>query len=446
MANRLSFVRDQVHYQREYSLNTGQLTFELAGRNPWMSFAFADMDSGKRKRPSVPELYPTGLKKFEWITLHGRANCTTFEFPSKHVAEGAAFTFNPGLAWNSLPGVSMFGNGVPTYTRNVELEWLCAANLKRKILNSSLAMSVTLAEAKTTVTWIAQRTSDIALAMRAVKKADWKSLKRTVKNVSAEYKKLDRGRTPREVRIHSNGRLTFEPKFKPTELPDTPPKGWSTKTAAARWLEVRYAITPLLADVDGVARNLAEFLYDNRLEFMHKWATAVDIPPDKPGVNLMCRSTRKWGGALSLKAAWKSARMVKYSVYYVYSKWQAAFSKLQLTNVPLVAWEVVPYSFVFDWAVDMGDYLELANATVGCEFLSGTLSYRVAGELQPAPVVFVPNLRTTTFSNVIPPWTRYRAYERKAIGAFPDFLPTVRSPLSTTHLIDALALIRVTKP
>lgn len=446
MAKRSNFVQNQIYYQRGYDMSTGRLSFETVSRNPWMRHTYDDADSGKRKKPSVPELYPTGLKKFEWITLHGRADCVTIDRPTRYVAEGLAFTYLSNQSWNALPGISTFGNGVPTHTRNIELEWLCAANLKRKILNSSLALSVTLAEAKTTVTWIAQRTSDIALAIKAVKKADWKSLKRTVKNVSAEYKKLDRGRTPREVRIHSNGRMTFVPKFKPTELPDTPPKGWSTKTAAARWLEVRYALTPLLADVDGIARNLAEFLYDNRLEFMHKWATAIDIPPDKPGVNLECHSPRYWGGALSVKAAWKSARMVKYSVYYVYSKWQAAFSKLQLTNAPLVAWEVVPYSFVFDWAVDMGDYLELANATVGCEFLSGTLSYRVAGELQPAPVVFVPNVRATTFSSVTPPWTRYRTYERTTIGAFPNFLPTVRSPLSTTHLIDALALIRVTKP
>jgi len=179
---------------------------------------------------------------------------------------------------------------------------------------------------------------------------------------------------------------------------------------------------------------------------MHKWATAVDIPPDKAGVDLECHSPRGWGGFTSLRAKWKTARIVKYSVYYMYSKWQAAFKKLQLANAPLVAWELTPYSFVFDWAVSMGDYLELANATVGCEFLSGTLSYRTAGELQPAPVVFTPNLRQTKIDVTSQPWTYYRNYERSTITGFPNFLPTVRSPLSTKHVIDALALIRVTKP
>lgn len=446
MAIRTSHGTNQLYHQASYDMNTGKLVFETVSQVPYLQLKLYDQGGGRRKKPALPELYPTGLKKFEWITFHGRANTVTFDPPTRYVTTNSAFTYKSLTTWDALPGVSAYGNGVPVVTQALELEWLCAANLKRKILNSSLALSVTLAEAKTTVTWLAQRTSDLALAVKAVKKADWKSLKRTVSNVSAEYKKLDRGRRPREVQIHSNGRLTFVPKFKPRELPDTPPKGWSTKTAAARWLEVRYAIGPLLADVDGIAKNLAEFLYDNRLEYMHKWATAIDVPPAKVGVNLECRSPRYWGGYTSLRASWKAARMVKYSVYYVYSKWQAAFAKLQLTNAPLVAWEVIPYSFVFDWAVDMGDYLELANATVGCEFLSGTLSYRVAGELQPAPVVFTPRVDVTKIDVVSQPWTRYRVYERKTIGGFPNFLPTVRSPLSTTHLIDALALIRVTKP
>jgi len=445
MANRTNSTVDQLYYQKHLTYPGGVMTFEQVTRSPLWTFKVSDSGSNPRKKPSIPELYPTPLKKFGWTTYHGRANTDTIDGSTRYLTEGSSFTYKSTTSWNALPGVSTYGNGVPTHTKAVELEWLCAANLKRKILNSSLALSVTLAEARTTVTWLSQRTSDLALAARAVKKADWRSLKRTISNVSAEYKKLDRGRTAREVRIHSNGRMSFVPKFKPTKLPDTPPKGWSTKTAAARWLEVRYAIGPLLADVDGVAKTLAQFLYDNRLEYMHKWATAIDIPQTS-GVDLECHSPRYWGGFSSLRASWKCARMVKYSVYYVYSKWQAAFSKLQLTNAPLVVWETIPYSFVFDWAVDMGDYLELANATVGCEFLSGTLSYRTAGELLPAPVVFTENIRKTKIDVVVPPWTTYTNYERTVISNFPNFLPTVRSPLSTTHLLDALALIRVTKP
>lgn len=447
MAMRESFSTQRLSRWADYDYMTGALLQEGVNRVDILSCKYADTDAGKRKKPSVPELYPTSMQKFEWITFHGKAN-TKDRNPHNNwsVVTDSNFTLS-STSWLSLPGVSTYGNGWPTYTRSLEGEWACAAKLRSKILNSSLAMSVTLAEAKTTVSWMAQRTTDIAQMLRAIKQAKWGKLRQTFSNVSAEYKKLERGRNPLEVRIHSNGRLYFTPKYRPTGLPESPPKGWSTKPVAARWLEVRYAIGPLMADVDGIAKTLAEFLYENRLELLHRWATEVDIPQDRAAIKLEAKTNGFIPTKASVEVKWKSARVIKYSVYYTYAKWMAAFSKTQLGNMALVAWERTPYSFVFDWAVNVGQYLELADATVGCEFLSGTLSYRVAGEPLPAPVVHEPAwLMVGEVDVVDPPWTRYRIYERRVIGSFPNFLPTVRSPLSTTHVLDALALLRVLKP
>lgn len=445
MAKRESHVVYGLNHRETRLAYNGALVNETVDREPYVDYRYFDSATHKRVKPAVPELYPTSMKKFGWITFRGQCRTSTIDKAYRYDSSAKGFSYASSTSWNALPGVSTYGNGVPIATRNLELEWECAMKLRKKILNSSLALSVTMAEAKTTVSWIAQRGSDIALSLKAIKNADWGSLRKTVSNISSEYKKLNRGRNPREVQIHSNGRLYFKPKFKPVGLPESPPKGWSTKTAAARWLEVRYAITPLLSDVDGIAKNLAEFLYENRFEYLHKWATAVDVPPDE-GAHLVCRGDRASAGSMNVRFTWKSARVFKYSVHYAYSKWLAAFQKLQLGNGKLVAWEMTPYSFVFDWLVDVGSYLELANATVGCEFLSGTKSYRVAGEPQSLPVVFEPGSKLTEISVDVAPGTFYKIYEREVIGSFPNFLPTVRSPLSTAHVIDALALIRVTKP
>lgn len=448
MAKRESYVTDQLSLYRAYRLSTGTLEHEQVYRVPFITGRIDDRVPARRKKPALPALFPTDMKKFSWTTINGTCTVRTFDtyYDRLYVDDPIGYRYTGSTAWNTLPGVSMSGNGTPSATRNLELEWDCARKLRAKILNSSLAIPVVIAEAKTTVSWIAQRSSDAARMIQAVKAAKWSTLRKTLLNVSNEYKKLSKSESTRQVVIHSNGRMTFSPKFKGTKLPESPPKGWSTKTAAGRWLEVRYAITPLLSDVDGLARNLAQFLYDNRMELMHKWATAVDVPPDKASMTLECAGRGVTSGRNQYTFTWKSARVVKYSVYYVYSKWLAAFHKLQLTNAPNVVWETVPYSFVFDWLVNVGDYLALADATVGCEFLSGTLSYRVAGVPQSFPVVFVPGTRRTDIDVQVAPSTWYKIYEREKLSAFPNFLPTVRSPLSTAHVIDALALIRVTKP
>lgn len=50
------------------------------------------------------------------------------------------------------------------------------------------------------------------------------------------------------------------------------------------------------------------------------------------------------------------------------------FARLGITNPALIAWELLPWSFVADWFVPVGDYLSLLDATVGWNFLGGSYS------------------------------------------------------------------------
>jgi hypothetical protein len=45
-----------------------------------------------------------------------------------------------------------------------------------------------------------------------------------------------------------------------------------------------------------------------------------------------------------------------------------------LSNPAALAWELVPYSFVVDWMIPVGDYLSSLDAVNGLTFRRGTLS------------------------------------------------------------------------
>lgn len=52
----------------------------------------------------------------------------------------------------------------------------------------------------------------------------------------------------------------------------------------------------------------------------------------------------------------------------------AAFQQMGLVNPALVAWELVPYSFVFDWFIQVGDWLTAQTALAGVDLLSAMVS------------------------------------------------------------------------
>lgn len=52
----------------------------------------------------------------------------------------------------------------------------------------------------------------------------------------------------------------------------------------------------------------------------------------------------------------------------------AAFQQMGLVNPALVAWELVPYSFVFDWFISVGDWLTAVSALQGLEVISAMSS------------------------------------------------------------------------
>lgn len=120
-----------------------------------------------------------------------------------------------------------------------------------------------------------------------------------------------------------------------------------------------------------------------------------------------------------------------------------SMKQVGLTNPLLIAWEKLPWSFVIDWFIPVGNYISSLDATLGLYFVGGTksvISTIVIGRhtKQDRPK-FVSGALSTC--NAKSGYSRLRV-DRTVLTSFPaPTLPRFKNPFSFTHAIDAIALL-----
>jgi len=141
------------------------------------------------------------------------------------------------------------------------------------------------------------------------------------------------------------------------ELNITPSKVHKT------WLEYKYGWMPLLMDVKGSAEFFAQQSLTRSPKFT---CTAVT---EQVQYLAGTDNLGKLGGAgTDWIANYVLERKVTCKIKLDCELSDPHYSELQqlgLTNPALVAWELVPFSFVFDWFIQVGDYLTALSAFHG---------------------------------------------------------------------------------
>lgn len=119
-------------------------------------------------------------------------------------------------------------------------------------------------------------------------------------------------------------------------------------------------------------------------------------------------------------------------------------SSLGLTNPALLVWELIPYSFCVDWFFTAGSYFESLSALDGLSLVSGSTTTTVHDELW----------IESRFHDI--PTYGWPGYVRRSVGnthlvkrtknrqlSIPNRpLPRFKNPLSTSHMLSALALLQ----
>ncbi len=120
----------------------------------------------------------------------------------------------------------------------------------------------------------------------------------------------------------------------------------STKDVAGRWLELQYGWLPMLNDV-----YEAQKAYHRLTSGPRKMTFAVSVKRD---------SKRDLSTSPTNYSGWANCRGrigIKAEIYETIS----APRSLGLTDPASVLWEIIPYSFVVDWFIPIGSYLENLN-------------------------------------------------------------------------------------
>lgn len=293
------------------------------------------------------------------------------------------------VGWNILP--SNFDALPPSLESELKVRCL------REVKDSSVNLAMTLAFMGPTLNMLWQRLISIANVLDAVKARDWKKVYR----------------------------LLRVPGYKPG------------KRAADYTLEVQFGWRQLIADVVGLCETLEKGLRNEHMLVYGK-AGAKSVKPFLH-THKGFYTNYKIGDVTHRGMVEEFHSMTM--VFKVRNPVMQLLSQIGLTNPAVLAWDVIPWSFVVNWVIPVGDWLESLDATVGLDYVGGTYSRGV--RLQGGEIT------------VMPTWDRkYKGsgsgegsfaffnYNRKVISQFVDPF-YLKNPFrgGITRAITATALV-----
>lgn len=233
-------------------------------------------------------------------------------------------------AYSSAPFASSSSDDSDTKARNAVLD---------RVRGSSASLGMAFVERKQTVGMIAKNVNRIATAALAIRRGNLKH--------AAELFGLQKvsGRNLRN------------------SIPPSP------KNLSNHWLEYSYGWRPLLNDIYDSCELLADTYYRQKPTVVtatgkHKFKKVGYLVSEGSLHTETCDTT--------------SESSTRYLLRFVESNaFLRVAEKTGLSNPALLVWEAIPYSFVIDWILPVGSYLQNLNATAGLSFHSGTVSTRV---------------------------------------------------------------------
>lgn len=210
----------------------------------------------------------------------------------------------------------------------------------------------------------------------------------------------------------------------PRRLPNGTVMG-VTKTSGGLWLQYQYGWKPLMMD-----------LHDLYKEFQPQVEKAVHTVRATRSIssNWDRSSSDSYWSASNQQVRCDNRTMLYARVRHDTVRTAASMG---LINPVSLAWELIPLSFVVDWAMPIGNLLEAFDATAGLDFIGGYTSQLATGS-----VTGTRRLSAGWSGTAVSVQGEIFTYRRSPLGGFPAPAPYVKSPFSTTHTASALALGR----
>lgn len=257
-----------------------------------------------RRKPGQP------ARKFVIVEPHPYSmDVSSFRnFPLSYKTPNTGPNFKSGTALSCFGGIE-----APDvlFTANDELELI--NSLYAKVAGSDFNLAVTLVETRETLDTIANGAMKIARALRFARKLD----------VVGVAKALG---------------------VKPKSRYNNRNHGY---TATSLWLEHRYGWMPILQDVHSAAQLLA---------------VQLSSPLSKRYIARIKRQASKSAPSHGFWRYGTNVKTIRKQIVAFLSEQPSTLQMTGLTNPLSVAWEAVPFSFVVDWFLPVGNYLQARGA------------------------------------------------------------------------------------
>ena len=210
-----------------------------------------------------------------------------------------------------------------------------------------------------------------------------------------------------------------------------------TKGASAAYLEYIYGVKPLMQDIYGAWELLNEQLKPAML--VHARRTLNEnMSSQCQGYTNSPFANGYWDFDESAQRRDRCRLTGRVSGEYA-----RHCARAGMINPLSVAWEVVPYSFIIDWAIPIGNVINAMDATTGLDFVGGYIS-------RTAEMTAVAKWRPLTYDdgyvsieNVQDGILAHFQFSnvREKFEDFPEPVLYAKSPFSNSHAVTALALL-----
>jgi hypothetical protein len=144
------------------------------------------------------------------------------------------------------------------------------------------------------------------------------------------------------------------------------------KRIANYWLAYWYGFKPLYQDAEGLIEVIQD-AYVNPLLVHGRGFSTVTVTDSfdtgylgstKPGLHVFDSTKIQFYTTLTGKIRGNSGNIVR------------ALNRAGLANPASLAWDLLPFSFVVDWVVPVGDTLNAFSAPIGLDFVDGSDTHR----------------------------------------------------------------------
>jgi hypothetical protein len=204
-----------------------------------------------------------------------------------------------------------------------------------------------------------------------------------------------------------------------------------------------FGVRPLLADVHDAAQSLAKHMASETAR------STIEVRSAHVANETVSDTQVFWSGGYPAYRLIRDKEIsVKVSIVLRYAIANDAATQIQgfgLLNPLEVAWEILPWSFVIDWFLPIGNWLANLSNEAGLQYRSGTMTttitetthYSYVGDY---PYNAATNQRTFLSASGV---GRVETKERVVLNTAPFVpLPQFKSPLSFLHAAEAIALLR----